>query len=102
MPGTCKRRNCNDDKYSDYEHCILHCDKSNFSGNDITEFWQKIRAEYVEYLNQCINNEINIVNVEFPDFEAYSRNRNNFFAQDYHFRLNIIFSKCTFKKTHGI
>ena len=101
MSETCNRRKkCNIEKYKDDVKCILHCDKSDFDAEDIRLFWQKIRQEYVQYDNRYrshqIINDIIIEDVIFPKFEVFNRRENNFFLQDYYFRNNVKFVKCTF------
>jgi len=83
MATICIKRDCNNERHGEGRYCIFHCDKKEFSNENITLFWEKIRENYK--IDDWNNGDLKTVvfhNIKFPKFEI-EKNRycydDNFF-----------------------
>jgi len=100
MATVCIKKNCNNESHENGRYCILHCDKKEFSSQNVLTFWQKIRNEYVTYdIYKNITELVDIKGIKFPSFELVNRNYydNNFFkARRNSLEQHLLFENCMF------
>ncbi|WP_419769447.1 MAG: hypothetical protein ACNI3C_08855 [Candidatus Marinarcus sp.] len=100
---TCSKRKCETKLYNEFKHCIFHCDKKDFTEQNIINFWQELRSKYIAYDNYGrFLEDMEITDVNFPKFEVFNRHsrNNNFYKSISYSRdiynKNLIFKNCVF------
>ncbi len=118
--GKCSFTNCDLNKYLDFDHCILHCDKSSLITRTDNDHIQEFNFRFYEYAVRSLAN-YSSNNIAIPtaqnllsektnlkslakatlicediNFPACDLNRSNNFIDDIKIVGNIIFYNCTF------
>ena len=102
MTNICIKEDCNNERHVDGRYCIFHCNKKDFSDQNITLFWNAIREKYPIYDGTHNFEPIEFIDIKFPNFESISRSvryPNNFFRPTRNYRTNkqtLKFINCIF------
>jgi hypothetical protein len=101
MANICIEKNCNNERHDKSRHCIFHCDKKDFSDENIKLFWETIKQTY--YIDDRRNSTykiIEVLNIKFPDFQinrsVYKSNLNFFYDHLSSRNQTIKFINCMF------
>ena len=69
----CEYKNCPkaEDEYKKTGYCIFHCDKENFTEEEIEEFNERFKAEFEKQENE--NEKLEFIGFKFPDNFSFAR-----------------------------
>lgn len=103
MSNICIKKDCNNERHGEGRYCIFHCEKKEFSDENVISFWNKIRENHkiCDSENRSFN-PVEFYNIKFPNFESTKElywNENNFFKRRQYSRSNnqtIKFINCIF------
>jgi hypothetical protein len=71
MANICIKKDCNNERHDESRHCIFHCDKKDFSYENIRLFWKNIRLTYhIDDRKNYKYEPVELISIKFPNFQS--------------------------------